>query len=106
MAHPEVECTLEYAPEKKVSKLLKSPLLKSPWLEINIMLAVLVLSYIALGLISAGLETPPGGMSAWTITGVLFGFFFLSFGIALVAVIAGIGGGGFVHPVYVGFHIR
>ena len=68
-------------------------LFKSPWLEVNIMLAVLILCYIGLALIGWGAETPAGGMSGKAIWGWLLGFFLLSFGIAMVAVIGGIGGG-------------
>ncbi|HIE55675.1 MAG TPA: sulfite exporter TauE/SafE family protein [Chromatiaceae bacterium] len=77
--------------------------LKSPWLEIWIMLAVLVISYVAMGIISASLETPPGGMSGGKITVLLFGFFFLSFAIAMIAVIAGIGGGVLFTPILLAF---
>ena len=68
-------------------------LFRSPWLEVNLMLFILVISYIALGLIGAGAETPEGGMSGGSIAGWLLGFFLLSFAIAMVAVIGGIGGG-------------
>lgn len=77
--------------------------LKSPWLEVNIMLAVLILSYIGLALISWGAETPPGGMSGGAIWGWLLGFFFISFAIALVAVIGGIGGGVLFTPFMLAF---
>lgn len=78
-------------------------LMKSPWLEVNIMLFVLVLSYIGLALITWGAETPEGGMSGPAIWGWLFGFFFLSFAIALVAVIGGIGGGVLFTPFMLAF---
>ncbi len=78
-------------------------LLKSPWLEVNIMLVVLILSYIGLALISWGAEAPPGGMSGGAIWGWLLGFFFLSFAIALVAVIGGIGGGVLFTPFMLAF---
>jgi len=78
-------------------------LLRSPWLEINIMVAILVLSYIALGLISTAVETPADGMSALMITLMLLGFFILSFLIALVAVMAGIGGGLIFTPIMLAF---
>jgi hypothetical protein len=78
-------------------------LFTSPWLEINIMAIVLVVAYLALGLISAGVETPPDGMSASTITVMLLGFFVLSFVIALVAVMAGIGGGLVFTPIMLAF---
>ena len=77
--------------------------LKSPWLEVNIMLAILVLSYIGLALVGWGMDTPPGGMSGGAIWGWLFGFFFLSFAIAMVAVIGGIGGGVLFTPFMLAF---
>lgn len=78
-------------------------LLKSPWLEVNVMLAVLILSYVALALFSWGAETPAGAMSGGVIWGWLFGFFFLSFAIAMVAVIGGIGGGVLFTPFMLAF---
>jgi uncharacterized membrane protein YfcA len=80
-----------------------SRLFKSPWLEVNIMLGVLIISYIALALIGMGLETPAEGMSALRIVGILFGFFFASFAIAMVAVIGGIGGGVLFTPFMLAF---
>jgi len=77
--------------------------LKSPWIELIIMLTVLVLSYVGLALIGWGAETPPGGMSGAAIWGWLFGFFFISFAIALVAVIGGIGGGVLFTPFMLAF---
>ena len=77
--------------------------LKSPWLEVNIMLAVLIVSYIALALIGWGSETPVDGMSGKAIWGWLLGFFLLSFIIALVAVIGGIGGGVLFTPFMLAF---
>jgi len=84
-------------------KLATHRFLRSPWLEINIMVVVLVLSYIAMGLITTGIETPAGGISAATITLMLLGFFILSFAIALVAVMAGIGGGLIFTPIMLAF---
>jgi uncharacterized membrane protein YfcA len=78
-------------------------LLKSPWLELSIMSVLVILSYIALMLISKGIETPPGGMTASSISGLLFGFFLLSFVIALIAVVAGIGGGVIFSPIMLAF---
>ncbi|MFC1856782.1 sulfite exporter TauE/SafE family protein [Thermodesulfobacteriota bacterium] len=80
-----------------------SRLFKSPWLEVNIMLTVLILSYIAMALFSWGVDTPPGQMSGVAIWGWIFGFFFLSFAIALVAVIGGIGGGVLFTPFMLAF---
>jgi uncharacterized membrane protein YfcA len=76
---------------------------KSPWLEVNIMLTVLILSFISLSLISFGAETPPGGMSGGKIFAWLLGFFLLSFAIAMVAVIGGIGGGVLFTPFMLAF---
>jgi uncharacterized membrane protein YfcA len=76
---------------------------KSPWLEVNIMLLVIILSYVGLALIGWGAEAPPGGMSGGEIWGWLFGFFFLSFAIAMVAVIGGIGGGVLFTPFMLAF---
>ena len=82
---------------------MKNKYLKSPWLEVIIMTVVVVLSYLALALISYGSETPPDGLSAWSITAILFGSFIASFCLALVAVIAGIGGGVLFTPVMLAF---
>jgi uncharacterized membrane protein YfcA len=76
---------------------------KSPWLEIGIMIVLLIVSYIAMGLIATGIETPAEGMSAWVILSLLLGFFIISFAIALVAVIAGIGGGVIFTPIMLAF---
>lgn len=78
-------------------------MLKSPWLEVNVMLFILILSYSGLALVSWGAETPAGGMSGPTIFGWLLGFFILSFAIALVAVIGGIGGGVLFTPFMLAF---
>jgi hypothetical protein len=82
---------------------MRSKYLTSPWLEVIVMVVVLVLSYAGLALIGWGAETPPGGMSGKAIWGWLFGFFFLSFAIALVAVIGGIGGGVLFTPFMLAF---
>ena len=78
-------------------------LFRSPWLEVNVMLLVLIISYVALGMITASAETPPGAMTGGAIWGWLFGFFFLSFAIAMVAVIGGIGGGVLFTPIMLAF---
>ena len=57
------------------------------------MLLALLGSYIALGMLGWAAETPDGGMSGSAIWGRLLGCFLLSFLIAMVAVIGGIGGG-------------
>jgi uncharacterized membrane protein YfcA len=78
-------------------------MLKSPWIEVNVMLLVLILSFTAMALFSWSAETPEGAMSGVAIWGWLFGFFFLSFAIALVAVIGGIGGGVLFTPFMLAF---
>lgn len=80
-----------------------SKMLKSPWLEISVMLFILVLSYSGLALVSSAAETPAGGMSGMAIFGWLFGFFILSFAIAMLAVIGGIGGGVLFTPFMLAF---
>ena len=67
--------------------------LKSPWLELLVLFGSVVLSYIALLIIAGGAESPPGGMTLMNIVLFLCGFFVLSFAIAVIAVMAGIGGG-------------
>ena len=78
-------------------------LFKSPWLEVNVMLLVLIISYIALSMFTFGAETEPGAMSGKAVWGWIFGFFLLSFAIALVAVIGGIGGGVLFTPFMLAF---
>jgi uncharacterized membrane protein YfcA len=78
-------------------------LLRSPWLEVNVMLVVLILSFTAMAFFSWGATTEPGAMSGAAIWGWIFGFFFLSFAIALVAVIGGIGGGVLFTPFMLAF---
>jgi len=78
-------------------------LLRSPWLELGVMAIVVILSYIGLVLISRGAAIPPGGMALTSITVLLFGFFLLSFAIAIIAVLAGIGGGVIFTPIMLAF---
>jgi uncharacterized membrane protein YfcA len=80
-----------------------SKFFKSPWLEVNFMLFVLILSFVGMALISFPAETPEGGMSGVAIWSWLFGFFLVSFAIALVAVIGGIGGGVLFTPFMLAF---
>jgi uncharacterized membrane protein YfcA len=78
-------------------------LFKSPWLEVNVMLFVLIISYAGIAIVGAGGETPEGGMSGGEIWLWLLGFFLLSFAIAMVAVIGGIGGGVLFTPTMMAF---
>ena len=82
---------------------LASKLKSTPVFEIVIMSTLLAICYIAMTIIGAGIDDPEEGMSALGIVGVLFGFFLLSFGIACLAVIAGIGGGVIFTPIMLAF---
>lgn len=84
-------------------KRLRHVLLRSPWLELIVLISTVVLSYTALLLITAGATIPPGGMALTSITMMLFGFFLLSFAIAVIAVLAGIGGGVIYTPIMMAF---
>lgn len=77
--------------------------LKSPYIEILFMIGVIAIAFVGMGMISSGLETPEGGMSGVTIFWILFGSFLLSFGIAIVAVMGGIGGGVLFTPIMLAF---
>ena len=82
----------------------KFKLFQPPWLELVIMLTAVVLSFIGLSIIS-GLSQgqAAGGMTIGTISLWLLAFFLISFAIAMVAVIAGIGGGVIFTPVMMAF---
>jgi hypothetical protein len=62
-----------------------------------------LLSVIAMLMISRGAEVPPGGMALANITWLFLGFFVLSFAIAVIAVLAGIGGGVIYTPIMLAF---
>ena len=82
----------------------KPEFFRPPWLELIIMLAAVALSYIGLSIISFLSQSPAvGGMSNGTIALWLLAFFLISFAIALVAVLAGIGGGVIFTPVMMAF---
>ena len=78
-------------------------LFKSPWLEANVMLLVGILCFTGIALVSIGDEVPAGAMSGGAIFSWLLGFFLLSFVIAMVAVIGGIGGGVLFTPFMLAF---
>jgi len=67
------------------------------------MLGLMAVSYIGMLLFSMGTNTPEGGMSASGIIITLIGFFLLSYAIAVVAVIGGIGGGVIFTPIMLAF---
>lgn len=82
----------------------KSKYFQPPWLELIIMLTAVVLSYAGLSIISfLSVEPVAGEMGNGTIVLWLLAFFLISFSIALVAVIAGIGGGVIFTPVMMAF---
>ncbi|MDR2701027.1 MAG: sulfite exporter TauE/SafE family protein [Spirochaetaceae bacterium] len=84
--------------------MIKSKFFRSPWLELIIMLTAVVFSFIGLSIISYLSQLPAsGGMSYSMIALWLAAFFLISFSIAMVAVIAGIGGGIIFTPVMMAF---
>ena len=76
---------------------------RSPWLELGILASSVVLSYVALLLISMGAAAPQNGMGLIDVVRLMFGFFLLSFAIAVLAVLAGIGGGVIYTPLMMAF---
>lgn len=76
---------------------------RPPMMEVSVMVLTLIVSYAAIFLISIGAETPAGGMSTMQIGVISLGFFLLSFAIAIIAVIAGIGGGVLFTPIMLAF---
>jgi len=82
----------------------KPKFLQPPWLELIIMLVAVALSVIGLSIISflsqqhASAEMNYGMIALW-----LLAFFLISFSIALVSVLAGIGGGIIFTPVMMAF---
>jgi uncharacterized membrane protein YfcA len=83
---------------------MKNKFFKPPWLELIVMLAAVVISFIGLSIISFLSQMPAAGeMGNGTIVLWLLAFFLISFAIAMVAVIAGIGGGVIFTPVMMAF---
>jgi len=84
--------------------MIKSKFLQPPWLEFVIMLFSVLLSVIGLSLISflsrlnTSVEMNYGIIALW-----LLAFFLISFSIALVSVLAGIGGGIIFTPIMMAF---
>jgi uncharacterized membrane protein YfcA len=82
----------------------KNKYLQSPWLESIIMVGSVVLSFAGLALLSlAPKETAAGEMGNSAIALILFAFFMLSVAIAMISVIAGIGGGVIFTPIMLAF---
>lgn len=71
--------------------------------EVTAMILVLIISFGAIFLMSGGADIPEGGMSNTQIGLVSLVFFLLSFAIAVIAVIAGIGGGVLFTPIMLAF---
>ncbi|MCL2567956.1 MAG: sulfite exporter TauE/SafE family protein [Oscillospiraceae bacterium] len=82
----------------------RSKYLQSPWLESILMGSAIVVSYICLTVLAmASGEPMPGEMATTNIVLILFAFFLLSTAIAVVGVIAGIGGGVIFTPIMLAF---
>jgi uncharacterized membrane protein YfcA len=83
----------------------QSKYLQSPWLESVIMVGSVILSFAGLGLLSLVLpgQVSSGEMANATVVLILFGFFLLSVAIAMISVIAGIGGGVIFTPIMLAF---
>jgi uncharacterized membrane protein YfcA len=83
----------------------KSKFFQSPWLESIIMVSSVILSFLGLALLSIAIpkELGSGEMANTTIALILFGFFVLSVAIAMISVIAGIGGGVIFTPIMLAF---
>ena len=84
--------------------MVKQKILQPPWLELTIMLAVTTLSFVGLSLVTYLSRPPsPGEMSNGVLSLWLLAFFLISFALAIVSVIAGIGGAVIFTPVMMAF---
>ncbi len=82
----------------------KSKYWQSPYLEIIIMVSSIVLAYFGLFVLSLVPQVPAeGAMQTSSITLVVLAFFLLSIAIAMISVIAGIGGGVIFTPLMLAF---
>lgn len=85
-------------------RIKNSKWMKSPRLEIIIMVSSVIFSYIGLFIISANAENlTEGAMDASSVTWIMLAFFILSLAIAVISVIAGIGGGVIFTPIMLAF---
>ena len=81
-----------------------SKYLKSPYLESVVLVIAIMISFLCLGVISALSGQPPDGeMATPVISLIILTFFALSTAIAIVATIAGIGGGVIFTPIMLAF---
>jgi uncharacterized membrane protein YfcA len=84
--------------------MIRSKFFQPPWLELIIMLAAVALSVIGLSIISyLSRQHSPAEMNYGIIALWLLAFFLISFAIALVSVLAGIGGGIIFTPIMMAF---
>ena len=82
----------------------KSKYLQSPYLEIIIMVSSIILAYFGLFVLSMVPQAPTAGaMQTSSISLVVLAFFLLSAAIAMISVIAGIGGGVIFTPLMLAF---
>lgn len=82
----------------------KSKFLQSPYLEIMIMVSSIILAYFGLFVLSMVPQVPSeGAMQTSSISLVVTAFFLLSVAIAMISVIAGIGGGVIFTPLMLAF---
>jgi uncharacterized membrane protein YfcA len=82
----------------------RSKYLQSPWLESFIIGLAIIVSYLCLGIMAmAPEERAAGEMATSAIVLILFAFFMLSVAIAVVGVMAGIGGGVIFTPIMLAF---
>ena len=83
---------------------IKSKFLKSPMIESFIMIGAVVLSYFGIGVLALVPEDVLAGqMTTASIFLILLAFFLLSVAIAMIAVVAGIGGGVIFTPIMLAF---
>lgn len=84
--------------------MVKRRLLKTPYIEIIVMVSMAVISYGCLGALSITSQpTAPGDISGSNTIIILLAFFLLSLMIAMLSVIAGIGGGVIFTPIMLSF---
>lgn len=87
-----------------LSSATKNKYLQSPYLEIIIMVSSIILAYFGLFVLSMVPQVPTeGAMQTSSIALVVFAFFLLSVAIAMISVIAGIGGGVIFTPLMLAF---
>lgn len=87
-----------------MEKIRNSSAFKSPTLEIIIMVSTVILAYFGLAILSSvPQDLGADGMATSTVSWIIFAFFMISVAIAMISVIAGIGGGVIFTPVMLAF---